>query len=437
MLDSRPLRSAAFRHLAAAYWVNEFGNWIGEIALTLLVYDRTHSALATAGLFLALRFLPALVAPFLTVRVETLRARVVVTVLYVIEGFFFGGIAWLAHHFSLGAVLALGGLDGLLAITAKALTRSATASRLRDDGLLREGNGILNLGAMTSTAGSPVIAGVLVAWRGAAAALLLDAATFLAAALIIATAPEIRLTAEAKLSFTRRLDEVVAQVRGHLPLRRLLVAIALVMAVGAIPVPIEVVFVRHTLRDSASAYGLLLGSWGIGMVIGGAGFIAGSRAGLNRLLVVGVLLTALGYGGIAASPTLAVACVFSAIGGIGNGAAWVAAVTAVQEVTSPGSQSAVMSVLEGLNQVMPAIGFVIGGLLTAATSTRVAFGVAAVLISAVVAVAALRWSGAESPAEQKSDLTPSTPSEPAQASPDAQESSAGERIVAEPNLMTG
>jgi NAD(P)-dependent dehydrogenase (short-subunit alcohol dehydrogenase family) len=47
------LRDPVFRRLAAAYSVNELGNWLGDVALAVVVYDRTGSALATAALFLA------------------------------------------------------------------------------------------------------------------------------------------------------------------------------------------------------------------------------------------------------------------------------------------------------------------------------------------------------------------------------------------------
>ena len=66
------------------------------------------------------------------------------------------------------------------------------------------------------------------------------------------------------------------------------------------------------------------------------------------------------------------------LGGLGNGAGWIAAVTAVQERIPLTTQSAVMSVLKGLNQVMPAIGFAVGGAITAATSPRDAYAVAAI-----------------------------------------------------------
>ena len=61
---SPPLRATlAFPPLALAYTVNELGNWLGEIALAVLVFDQTGSPLATAALFIGMQFLPAVVCP--------------------------------------------------------------------------------------------------------------------------------------------------------------------------------------------------------------------------------------------------------------------------------------------------------------------------------------------------------------------------------------
>ena len=257
-----------------AYWVNEFGTWIGEVALALLVYNRTHSPLATAGLFLTLRFLPALLAPLLTTRLEALPPRVVLSTLYVLEAVLFAAIAVITRHFSLPAILVLAALDGALAVTAKALTRGASASGLIKQGLLREGNGIMNLGAMVSTASSPLIAGGLVAWKGAESALLVDAATFLVTALIIVTASGIHVDSDHDAGSSGRLRNGLDVLRNRRAVRRLMIAIAFAMTLSAVPIPIEVVFAKHTLHAGDTGYGLLLASWGLGMVIGGAVFAA-------------------------------------------------------------------------------------------------------------------------------------------------------------------
>jgi predicted MFS family arabinose efflux permease len=377
MLDLRPLRSGGFRHLASAVWINELGNSIGEVALTLLVYDRTGSALASASLFLALRFLPAALAPLLAAYVEAMRPRIVLTVLYLAEACLFAGIAAVAHRFSLPLVLAIVSVDGILAIVAATLTRSATANNLVAAGLLREGNGLVNIGTMIAFASGPIVAGVVVAWRGASVALFVDAATFMLTALAVVSTREISLDSDREAGFSGRIRAGAAVLRSRVALRRLLVATTLTFGLSSVAVPIEVVFAQTTLHTGSSGYGLLLTCWGIGMIAGSLVFAVGTEIPLMRLLGCATLLVVLGYAGLAASPTLAVACAFSWLGGCGNGAAWIAAMTAIQERTPANAQTAVMSVLYALNQVLPAAGFVAGGLITTLSSPRVAYAVSA------------------------------------------------------------
>ena len=77
-----PLRRPAFRRLAISYAVNELGDWLGIVALSVLVFDLTGSALATAALFLGTRFLPALLAPLLVARAERPPPRFVLPAIY-------------------------------------------------------------------------------------------------------------------------------------------------------------------------------------------------------------------------------------------------------------------------------------------------------------------------------------------------------------------
>src|SRR5918996_6328553 len=111
----RPLRLPAFPRLASAYLVNELGNWLGEIALAVLVFDQTDSTLATAGLFLGVHFAPAFLTPPLVARLDGVPARRVLPALYAIEAVAFGVLALLAGEFSLAAVLAIATFDGAIA----------------------------------------------------------------------------------------------------------------------------------------------------------------------------------------------------------------------------------------------------------------------------------------------------------------------------------
>ena len=117
--------------LAASYAINEMGDWLGLVALSVLVFELTGSALATTLLFLGTGFLPALLAPLLVARLERPPPRFVLPSIYAAEAAAFLGLALLADHFSLAAVVALAAIDGALALTAKTLTRAVDRADAR------------------------------------------------------------------------------------------------------------------------------------------------------------------------------------------------------------------------------------------------------------------------------------------------------------------
>ena len=181
----RPLRLPAFPSLGLAYLVNELGNWLGEIALALLVFDQTGDPMAVAALFCGMHFAPALLGPPIVARLERYPARVTLPALYAIEAAAFAALALLSSQFALLAVLALATLDGSVASAARALTRASAAAVLAPAGQLREGNALLNVAFTVGAAGGPAMAGLVVAAAGVETALLADAGSFLAVALLL------------------------------------------------------------------------------------------------------------------------------------------------------------------------------------------------------------------------------------------------------------
>src|ERR1700753_3314669 len=99
-----PLRRPLFRRLATTYALNEMGDWMGIVALSVLVYEATGSALATTVLFLGTRFLPAFLAPLLVTRIERPPPRIALPLVYCSEHAALGWRGLLAPHFSLPAV---------------------------------------------------------------------------------------------------------------------------------------------------------------------------------------------------------------------------------------------------------------------------------------------------------------------------------------------
>ena len=386
-----PLRRPLFRRLATTYAVNELGDWMGIIALSVLVFDRTDSALATAGLFLGTRFLPALAAPILVARAERPPPRFALPVIYCGEAAAFAGLALLStSSFSLAAVIALATVDGALALTGRALTRSVVVALLEPTGELRSGNALLNVAFTGGAAIGPALAGLVVAGFSVQTALLFDAISFyLIACILLGAGPMPRAEPEPG-RMRDRVRAGIAYIREKVILRRLLVMQGLAFIFFAAVIPVEVVYAKETLGAGDSGYGLMLASWGVGMVLGSFVFAAVRRMSLPYLLFLSTLAVGVGYIGLAAAPTLAFACAASVFGGTGNGVQWVAAVSAVQELTAQGMQARVMSVLESIGAAMPGIGFAVGGAIATLASPRITFliaGIGAIVIVAIATVA--------------------------------------------------
>jgi MFS family permease len=385
-----PLRRPAFRRLAISYAVNELGDWLGIVALSVLVYERTGSAMATAALFIGTGFLPALLTPLLVARAERPPPRVVLPTLYAIEAAAFGALALLAGHFSLAAVVAVATVDGALALTARTLTRAVSAAMLEPHDELRAGNAILNVAFTGGAALGPAVAGVVVAALGVPSALLLNAISFYAIACILLTAGRLpQPEPEPEDRLIERVRAGLGYIRRNAFLRRLLVAQSAAIVFFSAVIPIEVIYAKETLGAGDTGYGVMLGSWGAGMVVGSIVFATLRRAPLPLLFFFSSVAIGTGYLGMAGAQTLAVACAASVVGGAGNGVQWVAVVSAVQELTAANMQARVMGTLESASSAAPGLGYVLGGAIASAWSPRATFLFAGVGVMAIVAASAL------------------------------------------------
>jgi MFS family permease len=383
-----PLRRPIFRRLATTYAINELGDWMGIVALSVLVFDRTGSAMATAGLFLGTRFLPALLAPVMVAKAEQPPPRFVLPVIYCGEAAAFGALALLADHFSLAGVIALATVDGALALTGRSLTRAVVATLLEPTGELRAGNAVLNIAFTGGAALGPGIAGLVVAGFGVQSALLLDAASFYLVGWILLAAGPLPQAEPDPGKLRERVKAGLEYVRETATLRRLLIAQGGAFVFFAAVIPIEVIYAKETLDAGDSGYGILLASWGVGMVLGSFVFAAVRRAPLPYLLFFSTLAVGVGYLGLAAAPALGLACAASVVGGAGNGVQWVAAISAVQELTRQGMQARVMSVLESIGAAMPGVGYLLGGLIATGRDPRATFFIAGLGVLAIALVAA-------------------------------------------------
>jgi len=375
---NRVLKIGAYRRLLGAYTLNELAFQVGSLALALLVYRRTGSALGAAAFFLASQFVPALVSPLAVARLEHRPPLPVLPALYWFEALVFFALAWVAMHFSLPLVLALALVDGVAALTARSLARAATVTVTSSVGLLREGNAVANGAFSVCFMLGPAIGGAVVAAGGTSAALIADGCLFGAIGLTLATATGLPEPAPSRASAKGRVRAALEYARDRVVIRRLLLLQVFGVLFFTISVPVEVVFAEHSLHAGSEGYGGLLSAWGAGAVAGAAIYARWRGLPSRSLIVIGAASLGIGFVVMAVAPTLAVAIVGAAFAGVGNGVEAVAARTALQEETEERWMALMMSLNESLFQMVPGVGILLGGAITALGSPRTALGVAGI-----------------------------------------------------------
>ncbi|MCW3028390.1 MAG: transporter [Solirubrobacterales bacterium] len=392
-----PLESARLRRIIAAYTINRLGTWIGLVALTVAVFDHTHSAIAVAGLLLAWQAVPAFVVPALVARVETSARRGELSRLYAFEAVATASLAVLLWHFWLPAVLVIAALDGTAALAASALLRAEVARAAREHieapavgaaqspesleterhEAERSANAALNVAFSATFVLGPVLGGAVVAGAGAPAALFIDVGSFLiCGAMLTDLCPRVEEGGEG--SVRARLRAAWRHINDVPALRALLLIETAALIFFEFAGPIEIVYAKATLHAGDSGYGLLLTAWGAGVVVGSVVFARSVRRTLGVMLSAGTLAIGLAYIGFAVAPSLAVACCAAVLGGLGNGVQWASVVSAVQRLTPQRLHGRMMGALESLGAICPAIGLSLGGSLVALASARGAFLVAGV-----------------------------------------------------------
>lgn len=372
------LRIPGFARLAGSYAVNELGDNLGVVALAILVLDQTGRVMAPVALFVAARLVPAFVSPVLTAKLDRQAIGRSLPRLYVGEAIAFGLLALFAEHFWLPIVLLLALIDGVIAVTARGITRGAVAGLLAPAGMLREGNAVVNVGFAAASAAGPAAGGLIVAGWGPGTALLIDAVSFLVVGLMLVGHPHVPADDGSHATWRERVREGVRTVSHRPAIRRLVTAEAVGFVLFTIATPIEIVYVKQTLGAGDIAYGALLSAWGIGILAGSAVFARVRHRSLGFILASSTVAVGLAFLGFAAADSVVVACAAAFLGGIGNGVQWVAFLTVIQEAVADALQARVMGLLESMGAAMPGLGFILGGAMASFWSPRVAFLVAGV-----------------------------------------------------------
>src|ERR687888_1911170 len=355
------------RLLAGAVGLSALGDFLGFIPLALHVQERTGSGIAVAGLFIAL-WTPSAVlggpAGVLADRVESRRllrdVSLAQAAVALVLAFAFGGL--------LATLLltALLGVGVAVAQPAEFALVPATAGA----GGVAAANGRVEAARYIGYTLGPVLGGLLAAAGSTRAALLVDAASFLAVA-VAAQALRARREPRAGERTSQRAREGIAFLVRDEVLARVVLAAFVSLLFMTASATAEVFFAKDVLHAGDAGYGTRMTLWTVGMVIGST--LLAARVPAARYATVALVAMAIQGGGLAL-PTLWLVLPFALaaylVGGVGHGTKNVAVRTLIHTRVPDELRGRAWAAYSAGRNGAELVALVGGGLLVAAIGAR-------------------------------------------------------------------
>src|SRR5262245_54504939 len=266
----RALNHRDFRRFWTGQSVSSVGNWMQSVGLSWLVLELTNSPFRL-GLVSALQFGPVLlfsaVAGVVVDRTPKRPLVLATQMALMLPAFALAGLAW-SGWVRYWHVAVLAGVIGVVNALDMPSRQSFLVEMVGRDDLL---NAMALNSATFNTARvvGPAVGGLLIARYGTAIAFLLNALSFLAVVLMLAT---IRAGSEPRpRSGTTIREELVAGLRyaTRTPLVALILGLVFAVSTFAMNHGVLVpLFAREILHEGAHVFGLLMASLGAGAVVG-------------------------------------------------------------------------------------------------------------------------------------------------------------------------
>jgi MFS family permease len=383
--------SPGFRLFWTASTVSGFGSQVTAFAVAVLIVTTLGGTAADVGLVNAARWLPYLLLGLVVgALVDRVRRKPLLVGMDLARAALLCAVPLLAWPdlLSVPVLIAIMALFGLASLVNDAAHQSFLPRLLPREALPRANARLEQSSAAAETSG-PAVAGGLVSWLGAPVAVLVDAASYLASALLTARIPVEDPPAPVRLPLLREIREGLGWVYGHRMLRPLALSThgwTLFAAVlGAVYVPYGLL----ELGFSALGLGLTLAAAGVGGLVGsGLSERWGRRPGIA--VPAAWLLDAVGIAVIAVTPAggLVVAGAGQFLNGLGLGLSSPVELSYRQAVTPDRLQARMNATMRSLNRAAVVIGAPVGGLVADAVGFRFALWVAASGLAAAALVLA-------------------------------------------------
>ena len=253
-----------FRAIFVSHVITMAGTVVAELALTVLVYDRSKSPLLAALVF-ALAFMPYLLTgtllSALVDRLPTRRLMVICSLLSAVVAALMG-VPWMPVPVLLGLAFTLG-----LIAPAFAGTRAATLAEVLSAAAYPPGRSLMRIVTQMAQVGGFAVGGLLLVVVSPAGALLLNAGCFAVSAVVLRFGTRERPpSTDAHPPLLRDSLSGLKQVLGIVALRKVLLLGWLVPMLGATPEALVIPYADGLGANSVQK-GLLMGAMPIGFVL--------------------------------------------------------------------------------------------------------------------------------------------------------------------------
>jgi MFS family permease len=381
-------RNVSFRLLFLATLGSLLGTWLATIALTVDVYDRTHSGSWVSALLISV-FLPTvLVGVVVGPLLDRLSRRRLMIASDLLRAGVFVALPFVDRPVWIVALAAISGLGN--AVYRPAV--NAGMPNLLEADQLEKGNALFQTVENMAWAAGPLVGGVIVATSGTHAAYWINAASFVFSALLLRLIPARRLQSEVPLSrgHWRDLADGLALAR-HSPAVQTVIAAWSVAMFGVACINVgEVVIAKSSFNAGDFGFGLLFGASGVGLAIGSfAGGMLAERRAIGTLYGPSIVLAGVGYGLAAIAPNVWLAVPAVVVAGAGNGAAALYNVLLIQRGVPDSHRGRAFTIAMSVTYAILGPAMAAAGPVTTALGGRWIWGIGAgfSVLSGLVAIA--------------------------------------------------
>ncbi|MFL5935942.1 MAG: MFS transporter [Gaiellaceae bacterium] len=313
-------RNRGFRLLFVATLGSLLGTWLATIALTVDVYDRTHSGTWVSALLIAV-FLPTvLVGVAVGPLLDRLSRRRLMIASDLLRAGVFVALPFVDRPEWIVVLAAVSGLGNAIYRP----TVNAAMPNLLEENELERGNALFQTVENMAWAAGPIVGGAIVAASGTHSAYWINAGSFVFSAVVLRLIPARRLQSVVPISkgHWRDVADGLAFARRSPALQVMLAAWSVEMiAVACVNVG-EVVIAKDSFNAGDFGFGLLFGASGVGLAIGSFfGGMLAERRPVARLYGPAMILAGIGYVVASVAPNVWVATAPVVVAGIGSGAA--------------------------------------------------------------------------------------------------------------------